>query len=160
LPVKWACLRARSIVISTARKRFTELALAPLDDPLLATLTFEQQLEWLARRLLSIVETNREFFVTFAAERASMDWELAGEKDVAGSAYEHWVAAFCEVLVQGVADGALRPLDTWNAAYLVSGALNATIFRWIRGQLPVALQDYVPILLDMILSGLRAEPQP
>ena len=137
-----------------------EVVLAPFDDPLLATLAFEQRLEWLVRRQLSIVETNREFFVTFASERASMDWELAGGKDVAGSAYERWVTAFREVLEQGVADGTLRPLDTWNAAYLMSGALNATIFRWIRGQLPVALQDYVPILLDMILSGIGSEQQP
>ena len=65
-----------------------------------------------------------------------------------------------EVLEEGVGDGALRPLDTWNTAYLVSGALSATVFRWIRGQLPVALQDYVPILLDMLLCGLRSEHQP
>ncbi len=89
-----------------------------------------------------------------------MEWQLAGKEDPVGDAYDRWVAAFRALLEEGVADGALRPLDTWNTAYLVSGALSATIFRWIRGQLPVALQDYVPSLLDMLLCGIRSEHQP
>ena len=89
-----------------------------------------------------------------------MDWQLAGKEDPVGDAYDRWVAAFRALLDEGVADGVLRPLDTWNSAYLVSGALSATVFRWIRGQLTVALQDYVPILLDMLLCGIRSEQQP
>ncbi|RLB47305.1 MAG: hypothetical protein DRJ42_25695 [Deltaproteobacteria bacterium] len=131
--------------------------LAPFSDPLLSSLAFDQRLEWLVRRQLSIVEGHREFFITFASERASMEWELADEKNFAGAGYDRWVAAFRELLEEGVADGSLRPLDTWNIAYLVSGAVSATIFRWIRGRLPVPLQDYVPILLDMILTGIRSE---
>ncbi len=138
----------------------SEVVLAPFSDPLLPTLEFEPRMEWLVRRQLSIVEDHREFFVTFASERASTDWELAGEKSHAGEGYTRWVAGFRELLEQGVADGSLRPLDTWNVAYLVSGALSATIFRWIGGRLPVDLQDYVPILLDMILAGIRAKDRP
>jgi len=137
-----------------------EVVLAPFSDPLLPTLPFCQRLEWLVRRQLSTIEAHREFFITFASDRASMDWQLAGKADPVGDAYDRWVAAFRALLEEGVGDGALRPLDTWNTAYLVSGALSATVFRWIRGQLPVALQDYVPILLDMLLCGLRSEHQP
>ncbi|MDP1822626.1 MAG: TetR/AcrR family transcriptional regulator [Archangium sp.] len=137
-----------------------EVILAPFSDPFLATLPFMQRLEWLVRRQLTVVEGHRESFITFASERASMDWELAGKEDPVGDAYDSWVAAFRALLEQGVADGTLRPLDTWNSAYLVSGALSATVFRWIRGQLPVSLQEYVPNLLDMILCGIRAEQKP
>jgi AcrR family transcriptional regulator len=137
-----------------------DVVLAPFADPLLPTLSFDQRLEWLLRRQLATIESQREFFITFASERASMDWELAGTGDPVGDAYLRWVTAFRTLLEEGVANGFLRPLDTWNTAYLVTGALSATVFRWIRGQLPVALQDYVPVLLDMIFCGIRAERQP
>lgn len=127
---------------------------APFSDPLLPTLGFDQRLEWLIRRQLSIVEERREFFVTFAAERGSMEWELAGEHNPAGERYDRWVSAFRDLLEEGVADGSLRPMDTWNMAYLLSGALSATVFRWMRGRLPGALQDYVPTLVDMVLFGI------
>lgn len=137
-----------------------EVILAPFGDPLLPTLPFAQRLEWLVRRQLSTVEAQREFFITFASDRAAMDWQLAGKRDPVGDAYDRWVAAFRALLQEGIAEGSLRTLDTWNTAYLVSGALSATVFRWIRGQLPVPPQEYVPILLDMILCGIRAEPRP
>ncbi len=137
-----------------------EVILAPFSDPLLPTLPFGQRLEWLVRRQLATVEAHRDFFITFASDRASMDWQLAGTGDPVGDAYQRWVAAFRALLEEGVADGALRRLDTWNTAYLVTGALSATVFRWIRGQLPVALQDYVPILLDMLSCGIRSEHGP
>ncbi|MBK6581116.1 MAG: TetR/AcrR family transcriptional regulator [Sandaracinaceae bacterium] len=133
-----------------------EVVLAPFSDPLLPTLPFDQRLEWLLRRQLATIEAQREFFITFASDRASMDWEFAGTGDPVGDAYHRWVAAFRTLLEEGVAIGALRRLDTWNTAYLVTGALSATVFRWIRGYLPVALQDYVPVLLDMIFCGIRS----
>lgn len=136
------------------------VVLAPFSDPLLPTLPFGQRLEWLVRRELATVETHRDFFITLASDRASMDWQLAGREDPVGDAYHRWVAAFRTLLDDGVASGALRRLDTWNTAYLVTGALSATVFRWIRGQLPVALQDYVPILLDMLFRGIHSEHQP
>ncbi len=137
--------------------RIAEIILAPFCDPLLPTLPFRQRLEWLVRRQLAIVGEQRELFVTFVSERASMDWQLAGAKDPVGDAYGRWVAAFRELLEEGIADGALRPLDSWNIAYLVAGALSATVFRWIRGHLAVPLQDYVPVLLDMLFAGIGLE---
>lgn len=137
--------------------RIADIILRPFSDPLLPTLPFHQRLEWLVRRQLSIVEQQRELFITFASDRASMDWQLAGKEDPVGDAYGRWVAAFRELLEHGIRDGSLRPLDSWNVAYLVSGAVSATVFRWLRGQLAVPLQDYVPVLFDMLFAGIASE---
>jgi AcrR family transcriptional regulator len=138
--------------------RLAKIILGPFRDPLLPTLPFHQRLEWLIRRQLSIVDEQRELFIAFASDRASMDWQLAGNQDPVGDAYGRWVAAFRELLEEGIADGSLRSLDSWNVAYLVSGALSATVFRWLRGALPGSLQEYVPVLLDMLLAGIGVEP--
>lgn len=130
---------------------------APFTDPLLSSLPFGKRLEWVIRRQLSIVEARREFFITFSADRASMDWELASTEDLTGDAYNRWVEAFTALLEQGVAAGELRSINTSNAAYLLSGALSATVFRWIRGQLPGDLQEYVPVMLEMILQGIGSK---
>lgn len=140
--------------------RIAEILLAPFCDPLLPTLPFRRRLEWLVRQQLAIVGEQRELFVTLALDRASMDWQLAGAEDPVGDAYGRWVAAFRELLEEGIGDGALRSLDSWNVAYLVAGALSATVFRWIRGHLAVPLQDYVPLLLDMLFAGIAPEQEP
>ena len=62
-----------------------------------------------------------------------------------------------DVLEAGVNDGSLRALNPRDMAYFVAGALNTTVFRWMRGKLPQPLQAYVPTLLRMILRGLQVE---
>jgi AcrR family transcriptional regulator len=129
--------------------------LAPFADPLLPTLKFRERLEWLLRRQLTTIEQHRESFVVFASQRAAVD---RGEADGGPKpAYERWVAALEDVLEAGVSDGTLRALNPRDMAYFVAGALNTTVFRWMRGKLPQPLQAYVPTLLGMILRGLQVE---
>ena len=134
--------------------RIANVVIEPFDDPLLPSLAFRPRLEWVLRRQLRIIETHREFFVTFALDRASMDWELAGGNDAAGAGLRRWAQALEELARQGIDEGALKPLDPAHVAYLISGSFSATIFRWLDGRLDVPLQEYIPTLLDMIFGGI------
>ena len=132
--------------------------LAPFADPLLPTLKFRERLEWLLRRQLATIEQHRESFVVFASQRAAVERDdsqtgSGGPK----SAYERWVTALEDVLEVGVNDGSLRALNPRDMAYFVAGALNTTVFRWMRGKLPQPLQAYVPTLMGMILRGVQVE---
>jgi AcrR family transcriptional regulator len=134
-----------------------EEMLAPFSDPLLPTLKFKERLEWLLRRQLSTIEQHRESFVVFASQRAAVERGDAESGSGPRPAYERWVTALEDVLEAGVNDGSLRALNPRDMAYFVAGALNTTVFRWMRGKLPQPLQAHVPILLGMILRGLQVE---
>jgi len=131
--------------------------LAPFADPLLPTLKFRERLEWLLRRQLATIEQRRESFVVFASQRAAVERDDSGTGSGPKSAYERWVTALEDVLEAGVDDGALRALNPRDMAYFVAGALNTTVFRWMRGKLPQPLQAYVPTLLGMILRGVQVD---
>jgi AcrR family transcriptional regulator len=134
-----------------------ELMLAPFQDPLLPTLRFRERLEWLVRRQLALIEEHRESFVVFASQRAAVERHEEAPGSTR-SAYERWVAALEEVLVAGVDQGAVRALNPRDLAYFLAGAINTTVFRWMRGRLPQPLQAYVPTLLGMVWRGIQVEP--
>jgi AcrR family transcriptional regulator len=135
-----------------------EEMLAPFSDPLLPTLKFRERLEWLLRRQLATIEAHRESFVVFASQRAAVErGETEGRAGGSRPAYDRWVASLEEVLEAGVNDGSLRALNPRDMAYFVAGALNTTVFRWMRGKLPQPLQAHVPTLLGMILRGLQTD---
>ncbi|MBI5480292.1 MAG: TetR/AcrR family transcriptional regulator [Deltaproteobacteria bacterium] len=137
--------------------RTADEMLAPFSDPLLPTLKFRERLEWLLRRQLDAIEQNRESFVVFASQRAAVEHGESAGSSGPKPAYERWVAALEDVLEVGVNDGSLRALNPRDMAYFVAGALNTTVFRWMRGKLPLPLQAYVPTLLGMILRGVQVE---
>jgi AcrR family transcriptional regulator len=146
----------RDLVVSV-----TATVLEPFRDPLLPALGFRDRLEFLLRRQFSAVEQHRDFFVMFGSDRTTRDRQIghaAGEP--ARSALNDCINAFEVFLDSGVSDGYLRKLETREIAYLVTGLLEATIFRWTAGDLPRSLQDQVPILLDLILRGIEAERKP
>lgn len=131
------------------------------DEPMLPSLGFRDRLEWLLRRYFELVERNKEFFVMFTAERAQFDWELGSEVgDVARQSYLNWVQRMTEFLNNGIRDKALRKGDAKDMAYFVVGIINATVFRWLGGDLPDGFQPYVPRLMELLMDGLaRRDPK-
>jgi len=131
------------------------------EEPLPLSLTFRQRLEWVVMRQLGVVEKNRDFFVMFLAQRSSFDWELGNSVgDKAREGYLRWVDRTVELVKVGLATGELRRPKGANErdmAFVIVGAVNATLFRWLGGELEGPLRDFAPTLVGLLLEGLGSD---
>ena len=124
--------------------------------PTLPSLGFFEHFEWLIRRLFEIVEENRDFFIMFASQRGGIEWVQDQDSDViTRTNYLNWIGFFSEFFADGIERNEVRACDPRDLAYFAVGAINATIFRWVAGDMPTPLQDHVPSLLEFLVSGLR-----
>jgi len=125
------------------------------DMPQISSLAFLQRLEWIMRRHLELVEQRREFFVMFLHQHGSLEWAATGgQNNPLRQRYIRVVDRLQQLIEQGVAEGALRPLDARGMTYFTTGALNAVISHWVGGDLQGSLTERIPLLLDMLLAGI------
>jgi AcrR family transcriptional regulator len=130
------------------------------DMPQGSSLAFLQRLEWILHRNFELVERRREFFVMFLQQHGSLEWAAAGEEDnPVRQRYLRVVDRLQQLLQQGIAEGALRPLDARSMTYFTTGALNTVISHWVGGTLEGSLTDKIPMLLDMLLAGIGNPPE-
>tara|TARA_R110002096_G_scaffold434832_5_gene658284 strand:+ start:93364 stop:94095 length:732 start_codon:yes stop_codon:yes gene_type:complete len=136
----------------------SEFEAVKLEPPLLS-LSFHDRLEWLIRRQFEIVEKNRDFFIVFASQRGGIEWvQDKGADELTRTNYINWINYMTEFFQQGIDEGSVQPGNARDFAYYAVGAINATIFRWVAGDLPVPLKDHVSTLLEFLGSGVCLEP--
>lgn len=124
--------------------------------PTLPSLGFYEHLEWLIRRQFEIVEKNRDFFVIFASQRGGIEWVQDQECDsITRFNYLNWIGFMTEFFARGIEQEQVRASDPRDLAYFAVGAINASIFRWVAGDIPISLQDHAATLLEFLVSGLR-----
>lgn len=124
-------------------------------EPVLSTLGFRERFEWLLRKQFAVVERNRELFVMFLAQRPTFDGGLDSELGrLSRDNYLRWIDYLAELLSVAMDEGAIRRTDPNQLAFLVVGALNAAIFRWIAEDCHEGLQDVVPSVMDFVMNGI------
>ncbi|WP_428267910.1 TetR/AcrR family transcriptional regulator [Haliangium sp.] len=124
-------------------------------EPMLSTLSFRDQFEWLLRKQFDVVERNREFFVMFLAQRPTFDCGIDSEfGQLSRDNYLKWVDYMADLLAAGMDAGAVRRTDPHDLAFIIIGVVNANIFRWIGEGHTGKLQDSVPALMEFVMHGV------
>lgn len=123
-------------------------------EPMLPELDFRARFEWLVRRQFSLVEQRREFLVMFVSQNTVGGQPLGGGASPEREHYRRCVQFMAALLQRGIDERALRADCATDMAYWVVGATNATLFRWVSGELEGSIFDCVPRLLDFIFRGI------
>ena len=129
------------------------------DEPVMPSLSYEQRVELLIRRQLSLIESNREFFLMLVADDVLTQWRLTADDTVAGSAFQTMLGRLRDVLQRGVEERQLREIDPALTATMIYGALTMIFFSWTRGAQDRPLQDYAPEILSIIFHGAQRPRQ-
>ncbi|UGT63399.1 TetR/AcrR family transcriptional regulator [Nocardia asteroides] len=120
--------------------------------------TVRESMEGIIGNLLSWVQANPHW-ARFLYAQGHLDWstdagsELQALNAELNAAYRTWLGTF-------IADGAARDLPMAVAVAVVTGPAHAIARRWLAGQLPGALTDYAPDLIDAATAGLTGTPSP
>lgn len=124
-------------------------------EPILPSLAYRERFEWLIRRQFEIVEKNRDFFIVFASQRGGIELvQDTNADELTRTNYLNWIEFMTGFLQQGMNEEHVRKGEPRDLAYFVVGSINATIFRWVAGDLASPLQDHVATLVDFLGSGL------
>lgn len=72
------------------------------------------------------------------------------------AAHQRFATLIKSYLDEAVADGSIPPLDTDLTAYAWLGAINEIIVRWLHTGQPAKLEEALPALRHLLLSGIGA----
>lgn len=128
------------------------------DDPLRTQLPFVERIAWILRRVCQLVEPNRELFVLLFGHAPFLDWNANASPDAATVGKRTYRKVIQRLADEIAADRSQRlsKREALDLAYVVAGAFQSWVFRWIHGDLPEGLQrslDRFFELLRPLLSG-------
>ena len=107
--------------------------------------------------LVAFFEENREFLRLYATARSGFEW--AAKQDLGENfrrQYTGYLAWLGGILAEGMAQGALRPVDPAELAQALAGMLNATMFEWTIADGNAPLAGRAEFIIRLFLYGARA----
>lgn len=139
--------------------RIAERLLDVFDDPLLQELPFAERISGILRRVCQLIEPNREFFVLLFGQAPFIEWSASATveaSDVSKQSYRRFIQRLADEIVRA---DPRRPTeaDALDLAYVLSGAFQAWVFRWLHGDLPDGLQQSLSRLFVKLRVVLDVE---
>jgi len=108
-------------------------------------------------RVVAFFEAHRAFFQLFIATRSGFEWTV---KDDLGEAvnriYNRHLDLMETIIAEAIERGEVKDHPAAEIAHAVAGLMNAFIFQWVVARTDRPLADQLPVLMDLLLGGIRA----
>lgn len=143
----------------TTLETITSQLLAVFDDPLRDELPFVERVSWILRRVCQLVEPNREFFVLLFGHAPFLDWGVTSSAEVSKvgkEAYRRVIRRLADEIAVG---DPRRPThaQALDLAYVIAGAFQSWVFRWIHGDTRNSLQGSLGRFFKLLHPLLEGE---
>jgi len=108
-------------------------------------------------RVVAFFEAHRAFFQLFIATRSGFEWTV---KDDLGEAvnriYNRHLDLMESIVAEAIERGEIKNHPPAEITHAIAGLMNAFIFQWVVERTDRPLADQLPVLMDLLLSGIRA----
>jgi len=115
-------------------------------------------------RLIAVVEevvaffgAHRAFFQLYISTRSGLEWTV---KDDLGEAvnriYNRHLDLLEATIKEAISRGEVKDHPAAEIAHAVAGLTNAFLFQWVVERTDRPLADQLPVLMDLLLDGIRA----
>lgn len=141
--------------------KIAEQLLEVFDDRLLQELPFVERIFWSLRRVCQLIEPNREFFVLLFGQAPFIEWNASSSaevSDVGKRAYRRLIQRLADEIATGDPRKPTKA-EALDLAYVLSGAFQTWVFRWLHGDMPDGLQESLSRLfvrLHVLLLDVEA----
>lgn len=119
----------------------------------------ENRLRQMLRLLVTTLEAEEAFFRVFSTEFPILHFYLENEAAPVRELDQQLTLTVAEVIRQGIITGEFREGEARQLAHILRGMVRAlALQKLVEGQ-PASLLEALPLLYQLVFTGLRRQPQ-